>query len=482
MFSGIAYKAACTLGIDHKDFTGGDQPALGSQINLGPQTSELFRRCFWAVWFTQCINADHSATGLPQSERVMNLPLPIGEIAFHTGAEQPLRTLTELYESRKNAQIVQDTAAPSIMAELMTLMLSWADIRTHIRSIQRANATEWIARMFEIEGQLSNWSTQLHETLKYSKRNLYEQLVVNQQPVYVFFHVLYHQCRLVLHSSLVPKFGGLRLPGAIPTEATSLSARIALNSAQKISEIGTNLLALEWPPSQIPSFVGYCMYVSASVHITLLSSRDLALATLAKTNLITSLKVLSAVKVYWTNLERLWVRINLLYEAQVSRYRTPPGEPGTSLGNYRTEQTDLDHIAHEARDTGALSEPLADSVLQYSLRHLKQNAKPRFDIVQALEKEPYPNELTQLLSLSTAPQQSSFVQGMPSEQAPIAMGFDEEANNVPILHNSATGDWIKGSLFQMDQGVPYDWLQMNPNGFLQPFSSYDEVFDLDCNI
>lgn len=162
-----------------------------------------------------------------------------------------------------------------------------------------------MARLFEIEGQLSNWSAQLHETFKYSKRNLYEQLVVNQQPVYVFFHILYHQCRLVLHSSLVPKFGGLRLPEAIPTEATSLSARIALTSAQKISEIGANLLALDWPASQIPSFVGYCMYVSASVHITLLSSRDVSLATFARANLISSLKVLLSVKAYWTNLERL---------------------------------------------------------------------------------------------------------------------------------------------------------------------------------
>jgi hypothetical protein len=172
-----------------------------------------------------------------------------------------------------------------------------------------------------------------------------------------------------------------------------------------------------------------------------------------------------------------------LYEAQISHYRTPPGELGTSSGNYQAEQTDLDHIAQETRDTGALSEPLADSVLQYSLRHLKQNAKSNFDIVQALEKEAYPNELTQLLNVSTeAPQQNSFVQSMPSQQPPISMGLDEEANNISILHNSATGDWMKGPFFPMEQGVPYDWLQVNPNGFLQPFSSYDEVFDLECNI
>lgn len=162
-----------------------------------------------------------------------------------------------------------------------------------------------MARLFEIEGQLSKWASQLHETFKYSKRNLYEQLVVHQHTVYIFVHALYHQCRLVLHSSLVPKFGGLRLPETIPSEATSLSARIALTSARKISELGADLLALDWHPSQIPSFVGYCMYVSASIHITLLSSRDVSLSALARGNLISSLKLLASVKMYWTNLERL---------------------------------------------------------------------------------------------------------------------------------------------------------------------------------
>jgi len=316
---GIAYKAACTLGIDRRDFTNAGSASFSSQTESEWHNLEAIRRCFWAVWFTQCINADHSATGLPQSERVLSLPLPIADAAYNDLTEQPLITISEIYH-QPNSRPVQQSAAPSIMAELMTLMMSWygillkllaisnmcrRDTRGHIRSIHRSSATEWMARLFEIEGQLSKWLAQLHETFKYSKRTLYEQLVVNQQPVFVFVHALYHQCRLVLHSSLVPKFGGLRLPEAIPSEATSLSARIALISAQKLSEIGTDLLALDWPTSQIPSFVGYCMYVSASIHITLLSSRDPSLSAIARSHLISSLKVLVSVKMYWTNLERL---------------------------------------------------------------------------------------------------------------------------------------------------------------------------------
>ena len=164
---------------------------------------------------------------------------------------------------------------------------------------------ERLADLFELEGRLSTWSARLPECFMYSKRNLYEQLVVYQQPVYIFVRALYHQCRLVLHASLVPQFSGLHLNERLPSEATSLSARIALKSAQGISELGADLLALDWDPAQIAPFVGYCMYVSASIYITLLSSMDATLVALARANLTSNLKLLKSMKLYWTNLERL---------------------------------------------------------------------------------------------------------------------------------------------------------------------------------
>lgn len=123
--------------------------------------------------------------------------------------------------------------------------------------------------------------------------------------MYIFVHALYHQCRLVLHASLVPHFGGLDLHERLPSETTSLSARIALKSAEGISELSADLLTLDWDPSQIAPFVGYCFYVSASIHIALLCSRDATLVALARANLISNLKLLKSMKLYWTNLERL---------------------------------------------------------------------------------------------------------------------------------------------------------------------------------
>lgn len=195
-------------------------------------------------------------------------------------------------------------------------------IRDLIRSQSRGlPSKEGLADLFELEGQLTSWSARLPECFSYSKRNLYQQLVVDQQPVYIFIHALYHQCRLVLHSSLVPQFGGLLLSHTLPSEVISLSARIALKSAQAISELGADLLALDWDPAQIASFVGYCIYAAASIHITLLYSGNATLAALARANLISSLKLLKSMKIHWANLERLvsdiWFLCHMMFRRRL---------------------------------------------------------------------------------------------------------------------------------------------------------------------
>jgi hypothetical protein len=114
---------------------------------------------------------------------------------------------------------------------------------------------------------------------------------------------------MVLHSSLVPHFSGLSADNRISVEAINVSARVAHKRAQAISELGDHLLALDWEFSRIAPFVGYCMYVSASINIVFLFSRNSALAVLAKSRLVSPLKVLIALKAYWSNLERL-VRIH----------------------------------------------------------------------------------------------------------------------------------------------------------------------------
>ena len=86
--------------------------------------AETARRLFWAVWFTQCINADHHLIGTSYDDRIMNLLLPLGDPDFVQDFQQSSATLSTVLEQYSKSP-VKEPASPSIMAELMILILNW---------------------------------------------------------------------------------------------------------------------------------------------------------------------------------------------------------------------------------------------------------------------------------------------------------------------------------------------------------------------
>jgi hypothetical protein len=196
---------------------------------------------------------------------------------------------------------------PKFANQICSLVLNHrrAAIGDYLEARKHQSSRDSLIPLFDLDSRLSLWERSLHPAFSYSKRNLYKQLIVEQQPAFIFINALYHQCRLVLHSSMVPQFSGLSTDESISTEIINVSARTALKAAQSISELGSDLIALDWEISRIAPFVGYCTYCSASIHIVFLFSQNEALSALAKKRLVSNLNVLCAMKDYWSNLERL---------------------------------------------------------------------------------------------------------------------------------------------------------------------------------
>ncbi|KIW11570.1 hypothetical protein PV08_10871 [Exophiala spinifera] len=361
--------------------------------------------------------------------------------------------------------------------------MSRAKIRDLIRATERLAVKDWLAELFELEGSLSAWLLRLPNCFKYSKRTLYEQLIINRQPIYVFVYALYHQCRLVLHSSLVPQFSGVRLYETLPTEATSLSARIALKSAGGLSELGSDLLALDWDPAQTPAFVGYCMYVSASIHITLLSSTDTALAAIAQKNLICNLKLLKSMKPYWTNLERLWIRINMLYNAQTVRLGVSSTHLTGGAVDSEAQSNGLDQLAGQPRETGQLSEPLADSVLQYTLRRLKPGSNVSPSSLRDLEASTDAEVLNSLLGdHATLPAHVVDNGRGPPDRQPLPATLEGYNTAIDPTPPQGSETLMRSPVVPALQGINYDWWHLDLDNIQPPTIPYDDMFNLDFNI
>ena len=120
--TGLAYKIACLLGLDTESgysCLDGLDPTTDAVAQ--PLKAEMARRCFWAVWFTQCINADHSSTGVCLNAKVMNLPLPMDETSFLHGLNAPSVSLSAIRGQSSTEKLPRD----SILAELMAAMMFW---------------------------------------------------------------------------------------------------------------------------------------------------------------------------------------------------------------------------------------------------------------------------------------------------------------------------------------------------------------------
>lgn len=367
MYSRIAYSAASILNFDKlSERVDQNNQRRGDQSD--PVKAELQRRCFWAVWVGAFIKADQqSLTAI--SRQVMELPLPTESETVATGSLNTVITLSMIKHDPQISRLQRGTAYDTF-SELINLVMIWNSVGSYLEQRQIQSARKALPTFIEIDESLVHWAKHLPPKWHYTKQNLYENLIVKQRPQFVFLHCLNHQCRLVLRSSLVPEFSGLSWNDEDHVELISVSARVAFKTACNISDIASDLIALDYEFGQLPPFIGYCMYASAAIHVLFLFSRNTSLSNIARNKMTSNIRILELMKAYWRCLEPLWNRVTILYNAQVGRASSAPivKDVAITLGfDADPDNSDLvDESVRTPRITN-LSEPLADSVMKFNM-------------------------------------------------------------------------------------------------------------------
>ena len=122
-------------------------------------------------------------------------------------------------------------------------------------------------------------------------------------PLYVLLMALFHQCRLVLHASIVPFFSGTAI-AAFPHEVIVASVGHVIDSALSLSILAMNLKSHDLS-GQAP-FVGYCLYTAIIILNKLdFSTHDEKLRINAKDKVVYPQKALEGMKIYWKHLDKL---------------------------------------------------------------------------------------------------------------------------------------------------------------------------------
>ena len=173
----------------------------------------------------------------------------------------------------------------------------------------------------------------------------------------------------------------------------------------------------------------------------------------------------------------------MLYAAQ-SQYRASASGRIAEVTGSQAQLSELDQLARETRDTGQLLEPLADSVLDYTLRRLKPGDYADSQAAQELEKTPCPDDLSQLMDKpSTLPEQnlSASIIGIDShpQSAAVDQGNDSAAQ---IPHVSGPWAWNGLAPQPFLRGNEYDWWPLSLDTLQQPILPFDEPYNLNVNM
>ena len=172
----------------------------------------------------------------------------------------------------------------------------------------------------------------------------------------------------------------------------------------------------------------------------------------------------------------------MLYGAQMSRHRGVAATETVHSADSQTHLSELDHLAIQTRHVGQLSEPLADSVLEYTLRRLKPGAHSDLGALHDLEVPNFPDSLTQLMDESptfTLPNATIPATSLNGNLFPSATN-QGDGSDVPRV--SASDAWQRTTPVAPVQYNGYDWWQFNLDNIQQPILPYDDMFNFDFSM
>lgn len=180
-----------------------------------------------------------------------------------------------------------------------------------------------------------------------------------------------------------------------------------------------------------------------------------------------------------------WTRINILYEAKTCRHQPPPLSQSMQTTDPDVELPGVDAIdtlVRKQRDTGELEEPLATSVLEYSLRlrpDLKYQGQGRS--IPEIERMMYNDPLARVVDreFSRLRKQQSLLHQTPSSTSEQYSSLPYSQHDMASRSHGEVGAALAGDInsdltsLQENSG---DWWQVNFENFTQTILDHNDLF------
>ncbi|KAJ8126012.1 hypothetical protein O1611_g7626 [Lasiodiplodia mahajangana] len=308
------------------------RPNPSSQLSFIDR--EIRRRTMWACFLMDRFNSSGTDRPMFVKEETIRIQLPIKEKLFQLDMPGP----TEDLQGRVPHPVPTDEGQLSVAKENMGVaaymiraIALWGRIISFLnqggKEIDDHSMWDTDSGYAGLLKQAEEFPDNLPEGLKYNAENLHLHKTEGMANQFLFLHISVQQNILFMNRFAVSSPSGSSQSDVPQTFVTQAGSR-AFAAANKISE----LLKDSEPYMIAAPFVGYCAFLSSTVHIFGIFSGNAAVETAAKRNLATNVKFLSKMKRYWGMFHFMAENLREQYKtcADAARQGTPANDNSTS--------------------------------------------------------------------------------------------------------------------------------------------------------
>ncbi|KAI1490042.1 zinc finger transcription factor 1 [Biscogniauxia mediterranea] len=291
---------------------------------------EVRRRTMWACFLMDRFNSSGTDRPMFVKEDTINIQLPIKEKLFQLDMPGP----TEDLEGRVPHPVPADEGQLSdakdnmgVAAYMVRTIALWGRIINFLnqggKDIDKHPMWDTGSEYAMLIKQAEDFADSLPDGLKYNAENLHLHKTEGMANQFLFLHISIQQNILFMNRFAVSSPTGCS-QADVPQDFVTQAGSKAFAAANRISE----LLKDAEPYMIAAPFVGYCAFLSSTVHVFGIFSGNAAVEAAARRNLQTNVKFLSKMKRYWGMFHFMAENLREQYKtcADAARQGTPANE------------------------------------------------------------------------------------------------------------------------------------------------------------